>query len=161
MQKKILTIALLLASSLATCPVSHAYAAEQTSIEEQSYKCNPEDSIFNSIPEPDQAGEIIKEDICIAPAKKTINVGRSFSISFKADPKGEYSWLSKEEFNAMLMENVDSITYRSTNSSIAYVNKYTGRVSGRRPGYAVIRTYVNLSSGESAIFKTKVYVTNS
>lgn len=154
-------LALSLVLSLAAAPASYANAMS-TEPSAQESRCRPEDSILAQIPEGYEipAGELTKSDIQVAPAKKTIRPGQSFSISFKAARECEYSWMDKEEFRQLILENIDSIEYRSEKSGIASVGRYTGKVTGIRRGYTVIRTTVYLSSGESATFKTRVYVTS-
>ncbi|MCI9125255.1 MAG: VWA domain-containing protein [Eubacterium sp.] len=97
------------------------------------------------------------DDIAVYPAKKTISKGSKFQIKLTADADSD---ISQEEFDKMVEESVDSITYRSTKSSVASVNKKTGVVTGKKKGTAEIRTTVYTADGKSRTYKTKVYVKN-
>lgn len=105
------------------------------------------------------AGELTVEDIIVKPAKKTIKVGNSFSIYIAAVLGSDYEDLPDEEWEELIENNVDNITYRSSKSSVASVNKRTGKVKGLKKGSAVIKTTIDLANGQSITFKTKVYVT--
>lgn len=107
----------------------------------------------------DVSGEFTKNDIVVTPAKKTIRVGQTFFIYVVTADESEWDDYSDEEWEEICENNIDSITYRSSMSSVASVNKKTGEVIGKKKGSAVIKTSINLANGESAIYKTKVYVT--
>lgn len=106
----------------------------------------------------ENGGEFTKYDIRATPAKKTIKIGRSFYIDVEPEDDSEWEDLPDEEWEEICDENIDEITFRSTNSSVASVNKKTGRVKAKRKGTAVIKTQINLASGETVTYKTKVYV---
>lgn len=107
----------------------------------------------------DYAGELSKNDIKVYPAKKTIKVGQTIKIKIVVQDTSEWADLSDEEWEELCQENIDSIKFRSTKSSIASVGKNSGKVKGKKKGTAVIKTTINLANGESVIYKTKVYVT--
>lgn len=104
-----------------------------------------------------EATTLAIDDITVAPARITIRKGQSFMIKVIAVGGGEFDDLSEEEWYEIYEDNLDSIKFRSSKSSVVAVGK-TGKVKGRKRGSAVIRTTVNLSNGESRTFKTKVYV---
>lgn len=104
------------------------------------------------------AGRLISGDIVSSPAKKTIRIGKSFKVKLFAANDSEWEDLAPEEWDELCEENIDSIEFRSTRSSVASVNKVTGKVTGRKKGAAVIKTTINLANGEEATYKTKVYV---
>lgn len=106
------------------------------------------------------ATELTKYDIQVSPAKKTIKKGKSFTITLKASNDSDFSYLSDEEWQELVDENVDKISFRSDSTTIASVNKKTGKVTARNKGIATIKTTVNLANGETATWRTKVYVTN-
>ena len=110
-------------------------------------------------PEPDimEANTLIPEDIRVSPSKKTILKGEVFQIQVIAAGGSEFDDLTEEEWYDIYERSVDSVVFRSTKSNVAYVSR-TGRVTARRRGSAVIKTTINLSSGDSVTFKTKVYV---
>ncbi len=62
-----------------------------------------------------------------------------------------------EEINDIWENNIDSITYRSTKSNIASVNK-NGKVTAKKKGKAIIKTNVVLADGTDFTYKTIVYV---
>ncbi len=105
-------------------------------------------------------GELTKGDIVVNPAKKTIKVGQSFNIGVypSADISDEYQDLPDEEWEELFEENTDSITFRSTRSSVASVNS-RGKVKGKKKGTAIIKTTVTFRDGSEGTYKTKVYVT--
>ncbi len=105
------------------------------------------------------AGELTKGDIRTTPSKKTIKIGKSFYINVIPADDTEWEDLPDEEWEELCEENIDNISFRSTKSSVASVNKTTGRVKGKRKGSAVIKATIDLANGDSAVYKTKVYVT--
>lgn len=117
------------------------------------------DTDYEIDPEPDiiEANTLIPEDLRVSPAKKTILKGKTFQIQVVAAGGSEFDDLTEEEWYDICERSIDSIVFRSTKSNVAYVSR-TGRVTARRRGSAVIKTTVNLSSGDSVTFKTKVYV---
>lgn len=104
-----------------------------------------------------EATTLVVEDITVSPAKITIRKGQAFTIKVVAVGGSEFDDLSEEEWYELYEDNLDSIKFRSSKSSVVAVGK-TGKVKGRKRGSAVIRTTVNLSNGDSRTFKTKVYV---
>lgn len=104
-----------------------------------------------------EASALAVDDLTVVPAKMTIRKGQAFTIQVVAVGGGEFDDLSEEEWYELYEENIDSIIFRSSKSSVVSVSK-TGKVRGKKRGSALIRTTVNLSDGESKTFKTKVYV---
>lgn len=105
--------------------------------------------------EPTDAIELSVNDMRVRPARKTIAKGKSFRIEVTADTDEE---LEPEELEEMLDNSIDSISYRSTKSSVASVNKSSGVVTARKKGTAIIKTSVDMADGSSKVFKTVVYV---
>lgn len=99
--------------------------------------------------------ELTVDDITVTPAKKTIKIGAKFTIKLTALTDD----ITDEEFDELVEETIDSITFRSSKSSVASVNKNTGVVTGKKKGSAVIKTIINTADGKSKTLKTKVYVT--
>ena len=160
MKKKPLMAAFTLALTLFTCPVSQANAYV-IGAGVQETKCDPKDDILYSCSIDElPGGELTKYDLRVFPSKKTISTGQSFTLSIRPANESEFYGIPKEEWEEILAENVDSVTYRSEKSSVASVNKFSGKVTGRRSGYTTIRTEINLNNGDSVIYKTKVYVTS-
>ena len=133
--------------------------SEGNNSEDENFWDEDSDTDYEIDPETDiiEAGTLIAEDIRVSPAKKTIKKGKTFNIKIVAAGGSEFDDLSEEEWYDIYERSVDSISFRSTKSSVAYVSK-TGKVSARKRGSAVIKTTVNLSNGDSVTFKTKVYV---
>ena len=106
------------------------------------------------------AYEFTKDDFVVKPAKKTIKVKKAFTISIgpSDDIADEYADLPEEEWEELLNENIDNITYRSSKSSVASVTK-RGKVNGKKKGSAIIRTTITFRDGSEGTYKTKVYVT--
>lgn len=104
------------------------------------------------------SGELTKSDLKVSPAKKTIKIGDSFSIRIMAVDESEWIDLSAEEWEEICEENIDNISFRSTKSSVASVGKTTGKIKGKKKGSAIIKTTIDFANGESATYKTKVYV---
>lgn len=107
----------------------------------------------------DEAGiaiEIFKGDIKVTPAKKTIAKKKSFNIKvalteeFKEDKE-------EEEIDDIWESNVDSVTFRSSKSSVASVNA-KGKVTGKKKGKAIITTTITLADNSEFKYKTTVYV---
>jgi hypothetical protein len=105
------------------------------------------------------AGELTAGDLRVTPAKKTLQVGKSFTLNIIAASDSEYEDLSDEEWDELCENNIDNISFRSTKSSVAYVNQETGKVKARKKGSCIIKTTIDLANGESVTYKTKVYVT--
>ncbi len=108
----------------------------------------------------DVSGQFTKEDLAVFPAKKTIQIGETFYINI-INVDSEFDDYPDEEWDEICLENIDSIAFRSTKSSVASVNKSTGKVKGKEKGVAIIRTTINFANGESVTYKTKIYVTKS
>lgn len=102
-----------------------------------------------------RAGQITKDDLKVTPARKNIAQGSKFSIKVSIVDSSD---LSADELEEMLEDNIDSIVFRSTKTSVASVNKSTGTVTALRKGKAVIKTTVNLKNGQTKTFKTSVTV---
>ncbi len=117
------------------------------------------DTDYELDPDPDiiEANTLIPEDIRVTPAKKTVLKGQKFDIRVVAAGGSEFDDLTEEEWYDIYERSVESVVFRSTKSNVAYVNR-NGRVTARKRGSAVIKTTINLSSGDSVTFKTKVYV---
>lgn len=105
------------------------------------------------------APQLTPEDVVVTPAKKTLRVGKSFSIELypSEDMYEEYGDLPDEEWEELIDEAIDKVSYRSTKSSVASVTG-KGKVKCRRKGTAVIKTTISFSDGSEKICKTKVYV---
>lgn len=111
---------------------------------------------------PEEEEEVIpairigKGDLTVTPAKKTIKKKGTFTVkviatsSFKKD-------FSSEELDEILDEDIDQISFRSTNSSVASVNG-KGKVTGKKKGTAFIKTTIVLADATELTYKTKVYV---
>ena len=104
-----------------------------------------------------EANTLIPEDIRVSPAKKTLWKGGTFTVKIVAAGGSEFDDLSEEEWDYICERSIESVVFQSTKSNVASVNR-SGRVKARRRGSAVIKTTVNLSSGDSITFKTKVTV---
>ncbi len=110
--------------------------------------------------EAEDSRELTKGYVVASPAKKTIKVGKSFYIDLYPSDEfdSEYGDLPDEEWDELIEENIDSVTFRSTKSSVASVNS-KGKVKGKKKGSATIKTTVTFRDGSEGIYKTKVYVT--
>lgn len=110
--------------------------------------------------EAEDSRELTKGYVVASLAKKTIKVGKSFYIDLYPSDEfdSEYGDLPDEEWDELIEENIDSITFRSTKSSVASVNS-KGKVKGKKKGSATIKTTVTFRDGSEGIYKTKVYVT--
>ncbi len=108
----------------------------------------------------DESMELTKGYVVASPAKKTIQAGKSFTIDlYPSDAfEDEYGDLPDEEWDELIEENIDGITFRSTRSSVAAVNS-KGKVKGKKKGTAIIKTTVTFRDGSEGTYKTKVYVT--
>ena len=63
----------------------------------------------------------------------------------------------QEEIDDIWENDIDSIEYRSSKSSVAYVDS-KGKVTAKKKGKAVIKTIITLADGNEYIYKTTVYV---
>lgn len=154
MKKKLVTLMLAFALCVSFIPsaaVEKVKAADVTTGEVNGDVIDEDDE--------DSSGEFTKYDLSVLPAKKTVSVGKSFTIRIVPTDESEWADIPDEEWDEICEENIDSIEFRSTKSSIASVNKVTGKVKAKKKGTAVIKTTINLVNGESVTFRTKVYVT--
>lgn len=97
-------------------------------------------------------------DITVNPAKKTIKKGRVFYITYVPAKGSSYAKYNDEAWDEICGESIKSISFKSKKSSVASVNRFTGRVKARKKGNAVITTTIKLKNGESVTCKTKVTV---
>lgn len=94
--------------------------------------------------------------ITVMPAKKIIKRKKSFNI--KITLKKEFTEDKEpEEIDDILERNIDNITFRSTRSSIASVNR-KGMVTAKKKGTSIIKTTITFMDGLESVYKTKVYV---
>ena len=126
--------------------------------DEDMEEVNADDDSFEDDDEDVEAVTITADDLTVTPAKKTIKVKKSFTIGVALKDEKEFSDLDDEEIDEMIEDSIDQISFRSTKSSVAYVNKTTGKVTGKRAGSAYIKTTIVCADGSSKTFKTKVYV---
>jgi len=157
MRKKLLVLALAAVVGTSSIPVGNLLSSASSAV-----AANEEDDTgaWDDEEEDDDSGRLTRGDIVVSPAKKTIKVGKSFTIrlSPSAACEEEYGYLSDEEWDELTEENIDGITFRSTKSSVVSVNS-KGKVKGKRKGSAIIKTTVTFSDGSEGVYKTKVYVT--
>ncbi len=166
MKKKLLTLLLSAAVCVSAIPGSVANAAKTTTTtiidnEEKGDDDIDDDDAAASTDDDDDdvpGMELTKYDLSVYPAKKTIRIGQSFTIDITATDESEFADLDDEEWDELCENNIDSISFRSTKTSIASVNKTTGRVKGKKKGNAVIKTTIHLANGESVTLKSKIYV---
>ena len=104
----------------------------------------------------ERAVAIPADEIIVVPAKKTILKGNKFQIKLSA--RLEEEDLDREELDALVAESIDSVTFRSTKSSVASVNSSTGVVTGKKKGSATIKTTIHTADGKTRTLKTVVYV---
>jgi len=152
MRKKVLVFALAAIVGASSLPASNILA-KTISVQ------GSDDDDFDAI-DPDDSQELTKGDIVVSPAKKTIKIGKTFYIDLypSKDVDEAYADLPDEEWEELLEESIDGITYRSSKSSVAIVNS-SGKVKGKKKGSAVIKTTVTFRDGSEGTYKTKVYVT--
>lgn len=163
MRKKLLVLGLVAIMGASALPSTNILA--KTAIMTAA-KTDDEDSdgVENGDYEDDEdseiAVELTKGYVKVSPAKKTIKVGKSFMLDFypSKDFEKEYGDLPDEEWDELIEENIDDITFRSSKSSVAYVDS-NGKVKGKKKGSAIIKTTVTFADGSEGIYKTKVYVT--
>lgn len=160
MKKRLLIAFLALSMTAAPLSVAAAKTTTTTIIDESSeFDEDGSDSGLDDEDDDDFSGEFTKYDIRTSPARKTVKVGKTFYINVIPEDSTEWEDLADEEWEEICQENIDSISFRSSNSSVASVNKITGKVKARRKGTAVIKTTVAFANGESAVYKSKIYVT--
>lgn len=165
MKKRVLLLVMAFVFCFVSMPLTRVQAAKTTTTTTTTTTTEPEDAEDsegdNAIEDEDDgdaAGEFTKYDLMVSPEKKTLKVGKSFTISIMPTDDSEWEDYSDEEWEEIVAENIDNISFRSTKSSVASVNKTTGKVKAKKKGTAVIKTTIDLVNGESVTFKTKVYV---
>ncbi len=154
MKKKLL--AAMMAAALCASSITPV-CAERTHAVGNRYEDEDDDDWDDDMDEM-FSSELTKYDVRTSPSKKTIRIGKSFYINVVAQADSQFEDMPDEEWDELCEENIDSITYRSSKSSVASVSS-SGKVTGRRKGTALIKTEINLVNGESVVYKTKVYVT--
>lgn len=166
MKKKLfaLFLAATVCASAVPSTAANAKTTTTTIIEDSETDSGDDDTMDSSIedisePDDDPGNVFTKFDLAVYPAKKTIRIGQSFTISIVASDESEWADLDDPEWEELCSEGIDSISFRSSKSSVASVNKSTGKVKGKKKGSAVIKTTIDLANGESITLKTKVYVT--
>lgn len=161
MKKKFLYLGMALALSVSALNGFGACEKASASVMREPYDGEEydaeSDGLWDDEDDETLSGELTKYDIKAAPSKKTIYIKESFRIRVTAQAESEWADLPSEEWDELCEQNIDSITYRSTKTSVASVSS-SGKVTGRRKGTAVIKTTVNLANGETVVYKTKVYV---
>lgn len=168
MKKKLFTLLTAVAVCFSMIPSAAANAkTTTTTIIEDSETENDDDDSSNMSMDEDEddnetgeipGGELTKYDLSVYPAKKTIRIGQSFNIDIVATDESEFADLDDPEWEELCSENIDSISFRSSKTSVASVNKVTGKVKGRKKGTAIIKTTIDLANGESITLKSKIYV---
>lgn len=158
MRKKLLVLGL--AAIVGAASVPTGYMLSKTPVVASAEENDDDDDAEAWDDEEEDGRELTKGDIVASPAKKTIKVGKSFYISLHPSDEcdSEYADLPDEEWDELVDENIDSITFRSTKSSVASVNG-KGKVKGKKKGSAIIKTTVTFRDGSEGTYKTKVYVT--
>ena len=160
MKKRLLITFLALSMTAVPLSVAGAKTTTTTTIDESSESDDDDDSDSGLDDVDDEfSGEFTKYDIRTTPAKKTVKVGKTFYINVIPEDNTEWEDIPDEEWEEICQENIDSISFRSSNSIIASVNKINGKVKAKKKGTAVIKTTVALANGESAVYKSKIYVT--
>lgn len=158
MRKKLLVLGL--AAIVGAASVPTGYMLSKTPVVASAEENDDDDDAEAWDDEEEDGRELTKGDIVASPAKKTIKVGKSFYISLHPSDEcdSEYADLPDEEWDELVDNNIDSITFRSTKSSVASVNG-KGKVKGKKKGSAIIKTTVTFRDGSEGTYKTKVYVT--
>ncbi len=165
MRKKLLILALAAVVGGSTIPVTNISARaipvltlKGDASDDQEVEGDSEE--LDDAEDAEDAGPVTRGDIMVSPAKKTIKIGKSFYIDLYPSDKfaEENEDLPDEEWEELINEGIDDITFRSTKSSVAYVNS-KGKVKGKKKGSAIIKTTVSFSDGSEGTYKTKVYVT--
>lgn len=159
MRKKLLVLGLAAIVGAASVPAGYmlskapVVASAEENDDTEEWEDEDED-------EAEDSRELTKGYVVASPAKKTIKVGKSFYIDLYPSDEfdNEYGDLPDEEWDELIDENIDGITFRSTKSSVASVNS-KGKVKGKKKGSAVIKTTVTFRDGSEGIYKTEVYVT--
>jgi len=159
MRKKLLVLALAAVVGTSSIPVGNLFSSSSVAVADWE---DDEDDWEDDEDEADDelACELTKGYVVASPAKKTIKVGKSFTINLyqSAACEKEYGEIPDEEWDEIVEECIDDISFRSTKSSVASVNS-NGKVKGKKKGSATIKTIVTFRDGTEGIYKTKVYVT--
>lgn len=167
MRKKLFVLALAAVVGTSSIPVGHllssassVVAADQDEDEDDDDWDDDEDDWDDDEDDDEISVELTKGYVVVSPAKKTIKVGKSFTLDLyqSAICEKEYGEIPDEEWDELVEECIDDITFRSTKSSVASVNSY-GKVKGKKKGSAIIKTTITFRDGSEGIYKTKVYVT--
>ncbi|MFG6394668.1 MAG: Ig-like domain-containing protein [Lachnospiraceae bacterium] len=164
MRKKFLVLGLAAIVGASSVPVTNiltntsevmAAQKDEDDWDDEDEDWDDEDDDFTEI-----GYELTKGYVVASPAKKTIKVGKTFTIDLypSDDFEKEYGDLPDEEWDELIEENIDNITFRSSKSSVAMVNS-KGKVKGKKKGSAIIKTTVTFRDGSEGTYKTKVYVT--
>ena len=159
MKKRFLMFVMVAIVGFSMLPMTDVSAKKSLDYEDD-YESDDENESDEDEWNEEEAGILTRGDIVVTPAKKTIKIGSSFILGLypSEETDDEYADLPDEEWEELLDESIDSITYRSTKSSVAYVSK-SGKVKGKKKGSAVIKTTISFSDGTEGTYKTKVYVT--
>ena len=157
MRKKLLVLGL--AAIVGASSIPAGYMLSKAPVVASAEENDDADS-WEDEDEDEESGQLTEGNVVVSPAKKTIKVGKSFYIDLYPSDEfdSEYGDLPDEEWDELIEENIDSITFRSTKSSVASVNS-KGKVKGKKKGSATIKTTVTFRDGSEGIYKTKVYVT--
>ncbi len=157
MRKKLLVLGL--AAIVGASSIPAGYMLSKAPVVASAEENDDADS-WEDEDEDEESGQLTEGYVVVSPAKKTIKVGKSFYIDLYPSDEfdSEYGDLPDEEWDELIEENIDSITFRSTKSSVASVNS-KGKVKGKKKGSATIKTTVTFRDGSEGIYKTKVYVT--
>lgn len=95
-------------------------------------------------------------DISVNPKSKIIKKGRSFYIEIV--PANKNDWVSSDEWEEVCGDNIASVEFTSTKSSIVSASKFNGKIKAKKKGTAIIKTKITLINNESIVLKTKVTV---
>ncbi|RKI41794.1 hypothetical protein D7V86_08830 [bacterium D16-51] len=158
MRKKLLVLGL--AAIVGAASVPAGYMLSKAPIVASAEENDDTDAWDDDDAEEADSIELTKGYVVVNPAKKTIKVGKSFTVNLYQSSacEKEYGEIPDEEWDELVDECIDDITFRSTKSSVASVNS-NGKVKGKKKGSAIIKTTVTFRDGSEGIYKTKVYVT--
>ena len=95
-------------------------------------------------------------DISVNPKSKIIKKGKVFYIEIV--PANKNDWVSSDEWEEVCGDNIASVEFTSTKSSIVSASKFNGKIKGKKKGTAIIKTKITLINNESIVLKTKVTV---
>jgi len=98
--------------------------------------------------------EPAKGHIATIPAKTKINISASFILYLCPNEEIDEEWeeLPDEEWEELLDDNIDGITYRSSKSSLSYVNK-NEKIKSKLNGSAAIKQPLLLKMILKALIK--------